>query len=310
MKKKIQLKQNIVIVYVLIFLVVVVLASFLILKSFAFSSKDNENDTIKNNTNKIENVNNNVTNNSVSNNTNTNTNTNTNMNTNTNTSSNNTTNVIDNKPDINNTTSESPSQNVTVNTSYIQDEFTIDDITLDDTKIIFNEKHAMAVGDSMAEGLDCYGVLNKENVVWHRGRRIDNMYLDLESVKAYNPDYLFLAYGANDIKSFRGNVDGWIAKYKEAIINIQSELPNTKIIVNSVLPVSDYAATNDPSFTYQPMYNDALKNLAKELGIQFLENGVYLADRVNSFSADGVHPKVPFFQSWGRHMASYLKSVN
>ena len=227
-----------------------------------------------------------------------------------NTSSNNTTNVIDNKPDINNTTSENPSQNVTVNISYIQDEFTIDDITLDDTKIIFNDKHAMVVGDSMAEGLDCYRVLNKENVVWHRGRRIDNMYLDLESVKAYNPNYLFLAYGANDIKSFRGNVDGWIAKYKEAIINIQSELPNTKIIVNSVLPVSDYAATNDPSFTYQPMYNDALKNLAKELGVQFLENGVYLADRVNSFSADGVHPKIPFFQNWGRHMASYLKSVN
>ena len=298
MKKKIQLKQNIVIVYVLIFLVVIVLASFLILKSFTLSSKDNENDTIKNNTNKIENVNNNVANNSVNN------------NTNTNTSSNNTTNVIDNKPDINNTTSENPSQNVTVNTSYIQDEFTIDDITLDDTKIIFNEKHAMAVGDSMAEGLDCYRVLNKENVVWHRGRRIDNMYLDLESVKAYNPNYLFLAYGANDIKSFRGNVDVWIAKYKEAIINIQSELPNTKIIVNSVLPVSDYAATNDPSFTYQPMYNDALKNLAKELGVQFLENGVYLADRINSFSADGVHPKVPFFQNWGRHMASYLKSVN
>lgn len=298
MKKKIQLKQNIVIVYVLIFLVVIVLASFLILKSFTLSSKDNENNTIKNNTNKIENVNNNVANNSVNN------------NTNTNTSSNNTTNVIDNKTDINNTISENPSQNVTVNTSYIQDEFTIDDITLDDTKIIFNEKHAMAVGDSMAEGLDCYRVLNKENVVWHRGRRIDNMYLDLESVKAYNPNYLFLAYGANDIKSFRGNVDGWIAKYKEAIINIQNELPNTKIIVNSVLPVSDYAATNDPSFTYQPMYNDALKNLAKELGVQFLENGVYLADRVNSFSADGVHPKIPFFQNWGRHMASYLKSVN
>ena len=58
------------------------------------------------------------------------------------------------------------------------------------------------------------------------------------------------------------------------------------------------------------MYNAALKNLAKELGIQFLENGVYLADRVNSFSADGVHPKVPFFQNWGKHMASYLKSVN
>lgn len=299
MNKKIKLKQKYVIMYTLIFLVTIILLSYVIFKSYTFKDGNSANaNTIISNkgTNVVENSNvntvieNNTTDNKVTEN-----------------------NTKDDKPVQNNTTPiEKPSENlsVTINTSYVQDEFSIDDITLEETKIIFNEKHAMAVGDSMAEGLDCYGVLNKENVVWHRGRRIDTMSADLEKVKAFNPNYLFLAYGANDIKSWTSNVDGWIAKYREAIINIQSELPNTKIIVNSVLPVSDYATSNDPSFTYQPMYNDALKNLAKELGIQFLENGVYLADRVNSFSADGVHPKVPFFQSWGKHMASYLKSVN
>lgn len=299
MNKKIKLKQKYVIMYTLIFLVTIILLSYIIFKSYAFKDDNsaNANTIISNNgTNVVENSNvntvieNNTTDNKVIEN-----------------------NTTDDKPVQNNTTPvEKPSENpsVTINTSYVQDEFSIDDITLEETKIIFNEKHAMAVGDSMAEGLDCYGVLNKENVVWHRGRRIDTMSADLEKVKAYNPSFLFLAYGANDIKSWTSNVDGWIAKYREAIMKIQSELPNTKIIVNSVLPVSDYAVANDPSFTYQPMYNDALKNLAKELGIQFLENGVYLADRVNSFSADGVHPKVPFFQSWGKHMASYLKSVS
>ncbi len=299
MNKKIKLKQKYVIMYTLIFLVTIILLSYIIFKSYAFKDDNsaNANTIISNNgTNVVENSNvntvieNNTTDNKVIEN-----------------------NTTDDKPVQNNTTPvEKPNDEpkVTINTSYVQDEFSIEDITLEETKIIFNEKHAMAVGDSMAEGLDCYGVLNKENVVWHRGRRIDTMSADLEKVKAYNPSFLFLAYGANDIKSWTSNVDGWIAKYREAIMKIQSELPNTKIIVNSVLPVSDYAVANDPSFTYQPMYNDALKNLAKELGIQFLENGVYLADRVNSFSADGVHPKVPFFQSWGKHMASYLKSVS
>ena len=289
MNRMIKLKQKYVIMYTLIFLVTVILLSYIIFKSYAFKDGNsaNANTIINNNgTNVVENSNVNTV------------------------IENNTTN---DKPVQNNTTLvEKPNDEpkVIINTSYVQDEFSIEDITLEETKIIFNEKHAMAVGDSMAEGLDCYGVLNKENVVWHRGRRIDTMSADLEKVKAYNPSFLFLAYGANDIKSWTSNVDGWIAKYREAIMKIQSELPNTKIIVNSVLPVSDYATANDPSFTYQPMYNDALKNLAKELGIQFLENGVYLADRVNSFSADGVHPKVPFFQNWGKHMASYLKSVN
>ena len=289
MNRMIKLKQKYVIMYTLIFLVTVILLSYIIFKSYAFKDGNsaNANTIINNNgTNVVENSNVNTV------------------------IENNTTN---DKPVQNNTTLvEKPNDEpkVIINTSYVQDEFSIENITLEETKIIFNEKHAMAVGDSMAEGLDCYGVLNKENVVWHRGRRIDTMSADLEKVKAYNPSFLFLAYGANDIKSWTSNVDGWIAKYREAIMKIQSELPNTKIIVNSVLPVSDYATANDPSFTYQPMYNDALKNLAKELGIQFLENGVYLADRVNSFSADGVHPKVPFFQNWGKHMASYLKSVN
>lgn len=299
MNKKIKLKQKYVVMYTLIILITIILLSYIIFKSFAFKDGNsaNANAIISNNgTNIVENSNANTV---IENNT------------------------TDNKVTENNTTEDKPVQNnttpiekpndepkVTINTSYVQDEFSIEDITLEETKIIFNEKHAMAVGDSMAEGLDCYGVLNKENVVWHRGRRIDTMSADLEKVKAYNPSFLFLAYGANDIKSWTSNVDGWIAKYREAIMNIQSMLPDTKIIVNSVLPVSDYATANDPSFTYQPMYNDALKNLAKELGIQFLENGVYLADRVNSFSADGVHPKVPFFQNWGKHMASYLKSVS
>ena len=295
MNRRIKLKQKYVVMYTLIILITIILLSYIIFKSFAVkvTNNSNVNSIVSNNgTNIVDNkvTENNTTDNKVI--------------------ENNTTN---DKPVQNNTTPiEKPSENpsVTINTSYVQDEFSIENITLEETKIIFNEKHAMAVGDSMAEGLDCYGVLNKENVVWHRGRRIDTMSADLEKVKAYNPSFLFLAYGANDIKSWTSNVDGWIAKYREAIMKIQSELPNTKIIVNSVLPVSDYATANDPSFTYQPMYNDALKNLAKELGIQFLENGVYLADRVNSFSADGVHPKVPFFQNWGKHMASYLKSVN
>ena len=229
MNRMIKLKQKYVVMYTLIILITIILLSYIIFKSFTFkvTNNTNVNSIVSNNgTNIVEN------------------------------------NIVDNKVTENNTTEDKPVQNNTtpvekpnsiVNTSYVQDEFSIEDITLEETKIIFNEKHAMTVGDSMAEGLDCYGVLNKENVVWHRGRRIDTMSADLEKVKAYNPSFLFLAYGANDIKSWTSNVDGWIAKYREAIIKIQSELPNTKIIVNSVLPVSDYATANDPSFTYQPM---------------------------------------------------------
>ena len=155
MNRRIKLKQKYVVMYTLIILITIILLSYIIFKSFAFK--------VTNNTN----VNSIVSNNG--------------------------TNIVDNKVTENNTTEDKPVQNNTtpvekpnsiINTSYAQDDFSIEDITLEETKIIFNEKHAMAVGDSMAEGLDCYGVLNKENVVWHRGRRIDTMSADLEKVKA------------------------------------------------------------------------------------------------------------------------------
>ena len=210
MNSRIKLKQKYVVMYTLIILITIILLSYIIFKSFAFkvTNNTNVNSIVSNNGTNI--VENNIVDNKVTEN-----------------------NTTDDKPVQNNTTPiEKPNENpsVTINTSYVQDEFSIEDITLEETKIIFNEKHAMAVGDSMAEGLDCYGVLNKENVVWHRGRRIDTMSADLEKVKAYNPSFLFLAYGANDIKSWTSNVDGWIAKYREAIMKIQSELPSQPLI--------------------------------------------------------------------------------
>lgn len=305
MEKQIKLKKNIIIFYVLLFLIVFISIIVLFLKNILIKSNftnksDNSNNIVKVENNTVENIpGENVENKTP-------------------TEDDNKTlddnkNATDNEPTVDNKTSPTENETPSVtkpNSTYVQDEFLIDDITNEDAKNIFIEKHAMVVGDSMGEGLDCYKVLNSESVVWARGRRIDTMKNDLDKVITYNPKFLFLSYGANDIKSWSYNYDGWINKYREVILMIQSALPETKIIVNSVLPVGDYALQSDPSFTYQETYNEKLKELAKELGIQFLENGVYLNDRVNSFSSDGVHPKASFFFLWGRHMASYLKSVN
>lgn len=178
-------------------------------------------------------------------------------------------------------------------------------ITTNSAKI-FRDKKAMVMGDSMAEGLSAYHVLDKENVVWERGRRIDTMSEDLPKVVAKQPKYLFLAYGVNDLRMWNGRVDSFIQSYQKSIKEIQKSLPNTKIIINSVLPVSITAQKKDASYQHQPLFNERLKKMAKELNISFLENGGYLQAE-DAYSTDGVHPKAPFFKQWGSHMAEYLE---
>ncbi|MDD5865527.1 MAG: GDSL-type esterase/lipase family protein [bacterium] len=186
------------------------------------------------------------------------------------------------------------------------DLYQIDNISNEQARAIFLNKNAVVVGDSMGEGLSCYGVLNNESVVWHRGRRVDNMNLDLPTLIQKNPSYLFLAYGANDLKMLNGNVQAFIQNYKNAIENIKNALPNTKIIINSILPTSSNAILNDNCFSYQSLFNEELKKLAIDQNVDFLENSYFLNDE--SFSSDGIHPKSYFFFLWARHMASYLDS--
>lgn len=175
-------------------------------------------------------------------------------------------------------------------------------------KRVFTEKHAMVVGDSMAEGLSCYGVLNKENVVFTRGRRIDNMEKDLPLVKEYSPNYLFLSYGCNDVKMHNGNVEKFIKYYREKLEYLKSELPNTKIIVNLIIPVGDNAVSKYPAYQYLDEFNQKLIELLNELGVPYLDNSAYLKERENPYAGDGIHPKTFYFFRWGENMTEYLKN--
>lgn len=173
---------------------------------------------------------------------------------------------------------------------------------------IFKDKHAMVAGDSMAEGLTAYEILDSSNVVWYRGRRIDNMKEDIDTIISYQPNYLFLNYGSNDLELWEGNVNSFIKSYRNTLYYLEKTLPNTKIIINSILPVSEKAVSKTPAYSYQELFNTKLKELAEELGIPFLENSVYLKEKENPFSQDGVHPKGFYYSLWAKNMAEYLKN--
>ena len=189
------------------------------------------------------------------------------------------------------------------------DGYSIDNIMDDDIQRVFTEKGAVVCGDSMAEGLTAYRVLSDNNVVWHRGRRIDNMDKDLDKIKSLNPSYLFLTYGSNDLELWTGRTNSFIKAYTKTLDMLRRELPSTTLVINSILPASIKKTNSDASFSYQSEFNNALRELANSYGIVFLENSPYLSRKDKPYSSDGVHPKSFYYSLWAKHMTSYLETL-
>lgn len=70
-----------------------------------------------------------------------------------------------------------------------------------------------------------------------------------------------MSYGMNDILSTQGDTDAFIDQYKSIIKQMQKELPNTKIFINSIFPVSRQEREREPLFQELDAYNEALREM-------------------------------------------------
>ena len=174
---------------------------------------------------------------------------------------------------------------------------------------IFYNARAMVIGDSTAEGLVAYGALYDTNVTWTRGRTIQYMTADLEKAINYQPNHLFLSYGANDLLSWCGNVEGYIGAYEKSISYIKSVLPNTKLYINAILPVDDSAVARDENFKYETLFNEHLHQFCLDNDITFIDNRNLLneSDGKRVFESDGVHPRPFYYKLWVNNMIELSK---
>lgn len=176
-------------------------------------------------------------------------------------------------------------------------------------KKAFQKYKILMIGDSFVEGMEAYEVLYSSNVIWERGKRIDNMNDQLDKAITFNPNILILVYGSNDVQMWDSNVDGFINAYEKSLDEISNSLPNTKIYVTSILPVNDVALKEDPSFKYINLFNNRLKQLCDEKGIDFLDSSYILDLESNPYSSDGIHPKGFFYEKWALDILDKIEVV-
>lgn len=156
---------------------------------------------------------------------------------------------------------------------------------------------SVILGDSRAESIVSYGILDSSPVVAYKGRNLITAQKEGDINKAINlsPANLFLTYGLNDVELY-GDPSDFIKEYEKVIKDIQSKLPNTKIYVNSIFKVKDKAISESPSLKNVPQFNAAIINMCNKLGVTYID-GSSIVDE-SSYEDDGIHFKPGFNKRW------------
>ncbi|WP_331618898.1 hypothetical protein, partial [Terrisporobacter sp.] len=124
---------------------------------------------------------------------------------------------------------------------------------------------SVILGDSRAESIVSYEILDSSPVVAYKGRNLISAQKEGDINKAISlaPANLFLTYGLNDVELY-GNSSDFIKEYEKVIKDIQSKLPNTKIYVNSIFKVNNKAISESPALKNVPQFNAAIINMCNK----------------------------------------------
>lgn len=184
----------------------------------------------------------------------------------------------------------------------IKKEFGIGKIAIDE---IPNKKYfedSIFMGDSMTEAIAVYDFLPPSNVVAAVGRNTKTAPQDVALLNNLSPTRLFLWYGLNDLSQYN-NVADFKTGYSTLVDQVKAVLPNTEIVILSIMPVTDSAVKKQPelSRTRLDSFNGSLKDLAGDRGLIYMDVTEVLKPEL--YEPDGIHTKPVFY----RNLFNFIK---
>ncbi|KUO78406.1 MAG: hypothetical protein APF81_16905 [Desulfosporosinus sp. BRH_c37] len=107
-------------------------------------------------------------------------------------------------------------------------------------------------------------------------------------------DYVFLMFGAND---YGYNMNAYKNWYKELIKYIKQMFPNSKIVIQSVMPMNSTA--KEPNRNQEPQkLNYIIKAVAIEEDVQFMDVSKFIPNAKKMLLEDGLHFKPELYPLW------------
>lgn len=166
------------------------------------------------------------------------------------------------------------------------------------------ENGIMFLGDSLTQGIE-WSELFPNHHIYNRGiggETTDAIIARLDEVIQKNPSKLFIMMGTNDIGRGSSSVDV-MSNYKKLVSRIKSELTQTEIYIQSVLP-SNNQMKNGVSTSNEEVVslNKRLEEYASVEGITYIDIHPKLVDEnkqlAEKYTVDGLHLTPEGYSVW------------
>lgn len=160
------------------------------------------------------------------------------------------------------------------------------------------------LGDSRALAFSEYEYLDSTRVLAGIGETIYAIESKLPSLRALAPAYVYLIYGVNEVEGNAwANGESYAASMEEWIGRIREAAPGAKIIVSSILPVTDSVIAGTPTLGRIPEYNAALKAMCLKTGAVYVDNDDLSAQYISTlWEPDGTHQQYGFYPYWAKNL--------
>lgn len=159
------------------------------------------------------------------------------------------------------------------------------------------------MGDSRAVGFWYFGFLDKARTLTGAGHTIRDLAAQMDDLAAMNPAYVYLCYGLNDTSiGYWATAEDYVNEYMEVIGQIRQRLPDTTVIVSSILPARDPAFKRSSKWYNIPAWSAALENACHENGVIFVNNDAISETYPELWDPDGIHVREAFYPYWGTNL--------
>lgn len=164
-------------------------------------------------------------------------------------------------------------------------------------------------GDSITYGGDWAQYFPEISVInlGYAGDNLIGMQSRVKQLVSANPEKVFIMAGINGLKHY--GIDNTVKYYNQLINEISAELPDTKIYIQSLLPI---AVEKEDSYGSNEMIvecNDSLEKLAAEQGMVYIDLwALYQLDgTINSeYTSDGIHLREDAYTLWVSEITHYV----
>ncbi len=167
-------------------------------------------------------------------------------------------------------------------------------------------KETVIFGDFTAQGVYEQEVLGESYVLARESACVHDpdgtgVTENLDAAADKNPRVIFLLLGVNDAAYEDGSAAVFEEDYRAFLAQVKEKLPDTRVYVNSILPVQQKAVDEAEGLADIPEYNARLQKVCKEAGAVYVDNSDLVKE--DCYKDDGKRMRQRYYTAWIKRAA-------